>query len=327
MNKVKYLSDSYRPNEKYKITRENTQRVNSKIEFFNDETGERIWEPLHNKTVIAGSALTAMKLFNLDRNILEATPTYDLALADNDALPYGTNVKVIEGADGTTYPTLTIKDKDGNIIGSVHDETQRVITGFCVGQGGAGLDISDVFEVQYCSWITPDNLVPFRYPLVSADNVDETMYKGKTELTLNNGQTRHAYYFKEFSNSPKLEQNYMSTVGTYTDSVSASTVYKNTASADAARSYVECHLKITKDDCREFFIAHKGLENAKINQISLVYAWKKTVEVTKMNADGNSITKEYEYYQDIRPFSLLNIPNEILSDMEKSISIIYTLYF
>ena len=133
--------------------------------------------------------------------------------------------------------------------------------------------------------------------------------------------------FKEFSNSPRLEQNYLSTVGSFSDSVSADTVYKNTASADTARSYVECHLKITKDDCREFFIAHKGLENAKINQLSLVTAWKKTVSVTKMDIDGNTVTKNFEYFQDIRPFSLLNIPNEILSDLEKSISIIYTLYF
>lgn len=325
MNEIKYLSDHYRPNDKYKII--NPQRVTSKVEFFNDATGERIWEPLHNKTVIAGSALTAMKLFNLDRNVLESTPTYDKELNNNDAIPYGSSVRVIEGADGTTYPTVAIKNANGDVIGSVHDETQRIICGFCVGQGGAGLDISDVFEVQYCSWISPDNLVPFRYPLVSADNVDESIYKGKTELTLNNGQIRHAYYFKEFSNSPRLEQNYMSTVGTFTDSISSSTVYKNTASADAARSYVECHLKITRDDCREFFIAHKGLENAKVNQISLVSAWKKTVEVTKMNSDGNSVTNKYEYLQDIRPFSLLNIPNEILSDMEKSISIIYTLYF
>ena len=70
-----------------------------------------------------------------------------------------------------------------------------------------------------------------------------------------------------------------------------------------------------------------GLENAKINQLSLVTAWTKTVEVTKMDRDGNSVTKNIEYLQDIRPFSLLNIPNEILSDLEKSISIIYTLYF
>lgn len=326
MNKIKYLNDNCRPDDKYKII--NPQRIASKVEFFNDATGERIWEPLHNKTVIAGSALTAMKLFNLDRNVLDATPTYDLELGGglSTGISYGTNVKVIEGADGTTYPTLAIKDSNGNVVGSVHDETQRIICGFCVGQGGAGLDISDVFEVGYCSWIKPDDLVPFKYPLISADNIDESVYKGKTELTLNNGQTRHAYYFKEFSNSPRLEQNYMSKLGTFTDSVSSSTVYK-TASADAARSYVECHLKITKDDCREFFIAHKGLENAKINQLSLVSAWKKTVEVTKMNSDGNSVTNSYEYLQDIRPFSLLNIPNEILSDMEKSISIIYTLYF
>ena len=129
MNKVKYLNDSYRPNDKYKIV--NPQRVTSKVEFFNDATGERIWEPLHNKTVIAGSALTAMKLFNLDRNVLESTPTYDKELADNDALPYGTNVKIIEGADGTTYPTLSIKDADGNIIGSVHDETKNYLWFLC----------------------------------------------------------------------------------------------------------------------------------------------------------------------------------------------------
>ena len=270
---------------------------------------------MHNKTVIAGSALTAMKLFNLDRNVLDNTPTYDTTLGlDN-------------GANGSTYPTVVIKDGDNNVVGSIQDETQRVILGFCVGQGGAGLDISDVFHVKYCSWITPDNLVPFRYPLQSADNVDESMYKGKKALTLGNGQQRNAYYFKAFSNTPNLVQNYVSTIGTFSDSVSASTVYSNTASAYTAQSYVELHLKITKDDCREFFITHKGIESAKINQVSLVYGWEKEVEVTKLDNMGNLKTGKYQYFQDIRPFSILNIPNEIISNLEKSLSIVYTLYF
>ena len=316
-HEVRYFKDYNRPTEEYK--KQNglymPRRIDSSIDIFNTDTGERLFERLHNKTVVAGSALTAMKLFNFDRNVLDATPTYDSVLG------------LINGADGTTYPTVVIKDSNGNVIGSTPDETQRVICGFCIGQGGAGLDISDVFDSEYCSWIEPDNLVPFRYPLVTADTVDESIYKGKAAITLPNGQSRNAYYFKTFSNTPVLEQNYLSTIGSFSDVINKDTVYSNTASADAGRSYVELHLKITKEDCREFAIAHKGIENAKINQISLVSAWTKTVNVTKMDIDGNSVTKPFEYFQDIRPFSLLNIPNEILSDMEKSISIIYTLYF
>lgn len=320
MDEIRYLKDYNRPNDEYRLNKDsfivqNPQRVNSKINIYNDITGELIFEG-HNKTVIAGSALTAMKLFNLDRNCLDATPTYD------------TTMNLDNGANGTTYPTVVIKDSNGNIVGSMHDETQRKIIGFCVGQGGAGLDISDVFDVEYCSWITPDNLIPFRYPLQNADNVDEVMYKGRKALILADGSNRNAYYFKAFSNTPNLVQNYISTIGTFSDTVSASSVYStNGASADKAQSYVELHLKITKDDCRDFFIAHKGIENAKINQISLVSAWTKEVEVTKLDSLGNMVTKTYEYFQDIRPFSILNIPNEIISNHEKSLSIVYSLFF
>lgn len=318
-NKLLYLNDHYRPDDNLSRMRRfesSHTRIASKVEFFND-SGERIWEPLHNKTVIAGSALTAMKLFNLDRNVLDFTPTYEQMFTGG----------LIEGGTGTTYPTRNILDDNGSIVGSVEDETQRTIIGFCVGQGGAGIDISDVFEVEYCSCITVDNIVPFRYPLVNADNIDEEMYKGKKLIELSDGSNRHAYYFKEFSNTPNLVQNYVSTIGSFSDSVNPNTVYTNKIYADKAQSYVELHLKITSEDCREFFITHKGLENAKINQISLVSGWKKTVSVTKLDKASNMQTKDIEYFQDIRPFSVINIPNEILSDRSKSISCLYTLYF
>jgi hypothetical protein len=318
MNKLKHVSDMYRTNDKFEFTPSGiaVPRVNSKIEFFND-SGERIWEPLHNKTLIAGSALTAMKLFNLNRNVLDNTPTYETMLNGLD-----------NGGNGSTFPTVVIDDGHGGTITAVSDESQRKIIGFCVGQGGAGLDISDVFDVKYCDCISPDNLIPFRYPLANADDVDENVYKGKKTLpTLDNGQNRVAYYFKTFSNTPNLVQNYVSSIGSFSDSINPNTVYTNTASADKAQSYVELHLKITKDDCREFFIAHKGIENAKINQLSLVSAWTKTVTVTKLDKAGNMHTDTYEYFQDIRPFSMVNIATEIMSDISKSISILYTLYF
>lgn len=315
MERLIYYNDHARPNEKVEIQYDRFARINSKIEFFNADTGEQIWEPLHNKTVIAGSALMAQKLFSLDRSCLNNTPTYDTTLSLDDA------------GVGGSYPSVSITDRDGNVVSGIEDETQRKIIGFCIGQGGAGLDISDVFAVKYASWIEPDMLVPFRYPLKDADDVDENIYKGKKEISLVNGQVRNAYYFKEFSNSPTLDQIYTSNVGTYNDSVTASTVYTNVASADRAQTFVELHLKVTKDDAREYFIAHKGLENAKINQISLISAWTTDIERSKLDTDGNIKNKTITVYQDIRPFSLANIPTEILSDPDKSVSIIYTLYF
>lgn len=313
MNDIRYYKDHARPEGKCRIY-DGSERLSSKVEFFDDDTGERIWEPLHNKTLIAGSALMAMKLFDLDRSVLNNTPTYDTELGLDD------------NVSSSSYPSIAIKDNNGDVVGAMQDETQRKIIGFCIGQGGAGLDISDTFAVKYASWITPDNLVPFMYPVDSADDVDESIYKGKKQIVLTNGQVRNAYYFKEFSNSPTLVQSYSSTVGTFADSITASTVYTNTAAADLAQSYVELHLKVTKNDARDFFIAHKGLENAKVNQISLVSGWKRDVERTKLDTDGNVRTKTVEIFTDIRPFSLINIPTEILSDPEKSISIIYTLY-
>lgn len=287
MNKILMANDFYRPNDSI-----NNTRISSKIEIYN-EVGELIFEPLHNKTVIAGSALTAMKLFNLDKSILNNTPTYD------EILELGLNSIISE--DG---PRVYLRDINGDILDTKSDESQRRIVGFCVGKGGSGLGISDVYNVKYCDYITKDNLIPFRYPLISADDIDETIYKGKKTL-----DTRTAYYFKKFDQEPTFYQN-------------------NISEADNAQTCVELHLKITKEDCREFFIAHSGLENAVINQISLVSAWSKEIEITKLDSiTGQPTTRKVEYYKDIRPFSLLNIPNDGLSDLSKSISIIYTLYF
>jgi hypothetical protein len=317
MNEFRYYTDRARINEDHaiKYDKNGNLRVSSELKFYNDETGEMIWEPLHNRTVIAGSALMAMKLFELDRSCLNNTPTYDTELELDDA------------ATASSYPSITVKDSNGFVVGSVPDESQRMIIGFCVGQGGAGLDISDTFDVDYASWIDPDSLVPFMYPLQSADAVDESIYKGKKNILLSNGQTRTAYYFKEFSNSPTMVQNYISTTGNFADTVTSANVYKNKTMANKAQTYVELHLKITKSDCRDFFIAHKGLANAKINQLSLVSGWRRTVEKTKLDSDGNTRTKSIEVFTDIRPFSLINIPTEILSDPEKSVCCVYTLYF
>ena len=312
-NRILYMNDNCRSKDAHNIFTGGSPRFDSKIEFFSED-GERLWEPLHNKTVIAGGALTLQKLFSLNPNSFNNTPTYDEELNLDDA------------ADSNAYPTINIRS-GGSVIGSTADETQRVILGFCMGIGGAGLDASDVFEVNYASWIDRDHILPFRYPLQSADSVDENIYKGKQTLTDNDGNSRCAYYFKEFSNTPVLTQNFVSTIGTFSDAISPETVYSATTSADIAQSYVELHLKVTKNDFREYFIANGGLEQAKVNQLSLVYGWKKSVTRNdKLDSNGNRANRTYEVYQQVRPFSICNFPTEILSDRDKTISIIYTLY-
>ena len=314
MNKVLYLADHCRGNDDVQLIIDGGRSVTSTLRFINDETGEDIFEPLHNRTVIAGAGFTLQKLFGLDRACLNNTPTYDEVLELDDA------------GSVSSYPAIGITDDNGDYIGAMKDESQRVICGFCLGSGGAGVEATNVFDEVYASWIYPDALVPFRYPLKDVDDVDESIYKGKKTLTLSNGQTRVAYYFKEFSNTPELVQNYVSSLETFEDSVSPKTVYESTTVADKAQSFVELHLKVTNKDCREFYIAHSGLDQAKINQISLVYAWKKTVTRTKLNSSGSTTTKEYEVLQQVRPFSVCNFPTEVMSDRKKSISIIYTLY-
>lgn len=315
MDRKLFLNDKISQKDKIEVTDHNYSTIKSSIKIINDEAGEVIFEDLHNKTVIAGSALLAMKMFNLDRGFLNNTPTYNEILGLDDNAAFG------------SYPSTAIYDNNGNQVAAFPDETQRKIIGFCVGQGGCGTDISDVFDVKYASWIVPDALVPFRYPLQSADNVDEDIYKGRKAITLSDGRIVNAYYFKAFSNSPIAIQNYTSQLGTYTDSINASTIYSDINNADRAQTIVEMHLKITVDDTREFFIAHKGLQDANISQISLVSAWERDIEITKLNLSGNSETKTIQQWCDIRPFSVLNIPKEALSSKNKSLSIIYTLYF
>ena len=315
---IKYLSDRVSSEDAYRIEHMADAAlhggIKSKIEIRDESTGELVWEPLHNKTVISGGILLAQKLFNLDRSVLLLTPTYD------DELDLDNKVS------SAAYPSVVITDDDNNVIGSISDESQRKICGFMVGQNGCGSDISDVFEVSYASRIEPDDIVPFRYPLESEDTVDEEYYKMKKTISLPSGSVHVAYYSKLFSNSPSFTGNYVSSLGTYNDSITPSTIYTDKSNADKAQIIVESHLKLSETDAREYFITHTGIQSAKINQLSLLTAWERDIEVTKPDESGNTLTKTVSQLCQVRPFSVLNIPNEALN-ADKSLSIIYTLYF
>lgn len=230
----------------------------------------------HNKVIISGSHFTAMKHFNIK-------PPIDLP----------------------SYNTILGLDEIVTIEPEKYKKDSAVFL-FAVGIDGCGPESSQVFDVDYTKWIMPENLVPFRYVFDDNDLSDtlRNKYFGRKKVK---GTDKIAYYFKGFEAEPRMRQQYVD--GTPIDE----NIFNSDNSMDA-ETYVELNLTITKDDCREFFQATTGINDAKVNTISLLTAVETTIN-------------GYKYYQDIRPLTKLNFPNESLIDLTKGIDITYHIYY
>lgn len=192
---------------------------------------------------------------------------------------------------------------------SVNTEPERLtkVCLFCCGTKGCGTESSQVYPVNYTKRIAPSgDLVPFRYQLSQNDLSDELRDKYFGRLS---SPERIAYYFKAFESAPTMHMRYVD--GTEIDE----NVYDSIKDTEA-ETFVEMTMQITKDDFRDWFRAHEGINSAKINSISLLTAWYK-----------NDFGDGYKWYQDIQPFTQLNIPNEALIDLTKGIDITYHIYF
>lgn len=245
------------------------------IQVFVEGTDELLFRGA-NKVLVSGSAYTASKHFNLKPNAF--TPSYNTVLALDHTVnePY-------EG-DGIRPDELVYL--------------------FALGTDGCGDEARQVYEEQYTEWIRPESLVPFRVQLDSDDlsNSMRNKYFGRKAV-----DDKVLYYFKAFEGQPEFIQQYID--GTPIDE----SVYLSNRN-DEVESYTEILLKVTKEDCRDYFMATTGINDARINAISLLTAWKKEI-------DGHI------YYQDIRPFSRLNFSNESLIDLSKGIDIVYHIYY
>ena len=85
--------------------------------------------------------------------------------------------------------------------------------------------------------------------------------------------------------------------------------------ASEAEVVVQLKMSISVSDCREYFGRSTGINDSKINTISLCTA------VPYLNSEG------LLEYADIRPFTRFNFPNEALIDSSKGIDITYYLYY
>lgn len=229
-----------------------------------------------NKVIIPGSTFTARKHFP-SLKVPVKLPTYNAAMDLEN--------------------TMSITDQE---------DADSFVVLFAVGIDGCGPESSQVYDVDYTKWIAPANLVPFRYQISDNDLAGEkrNKYFGRKEIT---EADRVAYYFKAFDTEPKYIQQYVD--GTAIDE----NIYTSDNTLNA-ESYVELKMSIDKEDCRDFFIATTGINDAKVNTISLLTAYPKT-------ADG------FTYYQNIRPLTKLNFPNEALIDLTKGIDIVYHIYY
>lgn len=241
----------------------------------NPITQEVIWETT-NKVIISGAAFSAAKHFNITPTV--KTPTYNTTLG-------------LENTASDPYNTPGIRREEQVIL-------------FCMGTDGCGPEQHQKLDVDYKKWIQPEALVPFRYPTALNDITEQQrkMYFGRKVVS-----DRVAYYFKKFDQEPVFVQRYL-------DGTPISTDIHTNSKETAAESYIELKLKITKEDAREFFEATTGINDAKVNTISLCTAWPKTY-VDKV------------YYQDIRPFTKLNFPTELLIDPSKGLDITYQIFY
>jgi hypothetical protein len=222
--------------------------------------------------------------------ILPGAEFLAMALFDLPDVPLTPSYNTKLNLDNTIY-TTTPQDKNKVFL-------------FCVGTDGCGTENSQVYEEDYRKWIQPEALVPFQYKPKNKDISGSlrAVYYGRKTLG-----DHFAYYFKAFDSKPQLVRQF--TNGTSIDS----TVYDVTDQTPV-ETYVSMTMSITKDDCRDYFIKTVGINSARVNTISLCTAWKRVV-------DG------FNYYQDIRPVTKLNFPNEPLIDLRKSIDITYQVYF
>ena len=154
---------------------------------------------------------------------------------------------------------------------------------------------------------TPQNtnkVYPFQYrsKLKDLNASQRSIYFGRKQVG-----DFWAYYFKKFDSNPQLIRQFVN--GTAIDN----TIYDYTG-ATAVETYVNMTMSVTKDDCRDYFIETTGINDARINTISLCTTWAKTI--------GG-----YTYYQDIRPVTKLNFPNEALINLRKGIDINYQVFF
>lgn len=259
--------------------------------------GEKLFEA-HNMIVLGGSLFTLEKVFGIPAALNGGF------LTDNT---YHSPVNDNTSSDGY------IKDTTVCLFG--------------VGTGGADNTITNVHDVRnYEQHLR--NFIPFRVVANGlTDPADKEKYFYKKEIT-SAGVTKIAYYLKTFESTPsinvyvvdaenlegvnnQLQQSEWDAWSTTALSATDQDVRRE----EDLRTVIELTLKITTDDLREYFIDNDQIEQTRFNTFGLFTG------CPVYDTDGVTVLD----YKNVRLFSKLNIPNEMLV-LNKDLTILYRIY-
>jgi hypothetical protein len=190
------------------------------------------------------------------------------------------------------------------------DEIYPKETGVClfgVGTGGCGESSRSVVDVKYYEREIFD-MIPFRITDEELTGLDADKYWFKRY----EGDGKISYFLKSFEYIPEIKVLWKDGEEGE-DGSEVSTGVHHTDRNEPIETFVEMILKINKKDCREYFEINGDIEAARINSIGLFTGIK------SQNEKG-----EPEYKQ-VKLFSKLNIPNEMLV-LSKDITIVYRIY-
>ena len=182
----------------------------------------------------------------------------------------------------------------------------EIVCLFGVGVGGCGDSIRSVKEVKFTEREIVE-MIPFRITDEELTDVEQEKYWFKQVI---DNKTR--YYLKTFETEPVIKSLWKDGEGDEDGSEVEANVHES-GRTEPIETFVELILKITKKDIREYFEIYEDIELARVNSIGLFTGCK------RIQPDG---TKEF---QQVKLFSKLNIPNEMLT-LSKDLTIVYRIY-
>ena len=248
------------------------------------------------KTKIVGlDTLTGEKLFEEENQIVLGGALFILEKVFNVEAPI--NVDYLNNMMGicVNEPINELYPKD------------TCVCLFGVGIGGCGDASRSVVDVKYYEREIFD-MIPFRI-------TDEEMVGSEKEkywFKRYEDDGKISYFLKSFEHEPEIKVLWKDGEEGEDGSEVASGVH-DTSRIEPIETFVEMILKINKKDCREYFEINGEIEAARVNSIGLFTG------ILSSNEKG-----EPEYKQ-VKLFSKLNIPNEMLV-LSKDITIVYRIY-
>ena len=178
---------------------------------------------------------------------------------------------------------------------------------FGVGVGGCGDSIRSVKDVNFVEREIFE-MVPFRITDEDLNPSEQKKYFFKMEK-----DNKTHYYLKTFEQQPVIKALWKDSDDQDDDGSEVEAGVHESTRTEPIETFVEMILKITKKDVRDYFELYGDIEQCRINSIGLFTGAKRNL------SDGTTD------YQQVKLFSKLNIPNEMLT-LKKDLTIVYRIY-